>query len=91
VAKVQDNRFESAGWLFWAVGVAILVGPAVYIAYSIIIPGTSGRIIIALALGTTVSVLVSGVITASVNAFLQRAAQKRRATLKNVQRKKSKK
>lgn len=91
MAKVQNDRFESAGWLFWAVGVAIFIGPAVYIAYDIIIPGTSGRIFIAIALGTTVAVLVSGVITATVNAFLQRAAQKRRAVQKNAQRKKSKK
>lgn len=85
MAKVQNRQFESAGWLFWGVGVAIFIGPAIYYAHSIQIPGTS--IFISIALGTTVAVLLSGVITASVNAFLQRAAQKRRA----VERRKTRK
>lgn len=89
MAKVQNNRFESAGWLFWAVGVAIIVGPTVYLSFRIMLPGQSP--FIPIALGVTLAVLLSGVITAAVNAFLQRAAQKRRAAQKTAQRKKSKK
>lgn len=89
MAKVENNRFEYAGWLFWAVGVAILIGPAIYLSHDIMISGTS--VFVSIALGTTLAVLISGVVTATVNAFLQRAAQKRRAAQKAAQRKKSKK
>jgi hypothetical protein len=77
VANAQERRWESAGWLFWAVGVAVLVGPAIWLTSRIVWEGTEIQLIVLT--GVVFALIGSGIITVAVNAALQSVARKRRA------------
>jgi uncharacterized membrane protein len=87
VAKVQQssNRFESAGWLFFGITVAVIIGPFIYLASQVVLVGTPIATVVAL--GVVMALVVAGLFTAAVNAVLQRAARKRRAAERKKPRK----
>ena len=89
MAKAQSKRVESVGWLFWGVGAAIVVGPAIYLMSKIVLEGTP--LYYNIGTGVIIAVIVSGVVTASVNGVLDRSAKKRRAAERKAERKKTKK
>ena len=85
MAKVRPFRIEAAGWGFWAVTAAILFGPCIYLANTIIEEHHTWDV--PTLIGFVFATVASAVITVVVNTILQRNAARRRAADKSRKRK----
>lgn len=79
----QRFKLEYAGWLFWLVTAAILLGPITYGAFQLVREREGP--FVPIGIGIIVAAFASGVITWAVNAVLQwRLKQRRVATRKKT-------
>jgi len=86
MAKKKQNRFEAAGWRFWGVSFAVILGPLWYGAHAMVKEDTPF-------LGTVAIALISaavgaGLITWAVNSVLQYFAKKRYAEQRRLAKRK---
>jgi hypothetical protein len=76
LAKKGSFEFDAAGWLFWIIVFAILVGPAIYGSFKIVYDRTSR--LIPFAMGVVGAAIGAGVVSWAVNAVVQRRRKKKR-------------
>ena len=86
--KKDSFEFDAAGWLFWTICFALLVGPCIYGSFQIVYE-TASRFI-PVAMGIVGGAIGAGIVSWAVNAVIQRYRQKRRKTQRKTQRKKTK-
>lgn len=81
----RSFRLEYAGWLFWLITTAILVGPTTYAAFQLVREQEGP--LVPIGIGVIVAGFSGGLITWAVNAVLQRRLKERRAVARKKARK----
>ena len=87
--KKSAPRFDAAGWWFWLAVFAVVLGPCIYLIYSIKLSRTGWMAVIGF--GAMLAALLSGVLTWAINEVVQRRAAKQRAESAPSRKKKRKK
>ena len=85
MAKKGSFEFDAAGWLFWLIMLAALMGPSIYGCSKIVYARTS--VVVPIGMGMVGAAVGAGVVSWAVNAVVQRWRKKKRL----AERKKSKK
>ena len=85
MTEKRKFEFDAAGWLFWTIVFAVLVGPSIYSMKFLLYDDTP--IMIFIGSGVVFAAIGAGFISWIVNAILQRRSKKRRIEEKKKARK----
>lgn len=89
MAEQRKLLLEAAGWGFFGVTFLLLVGPGLYLAYSLKYNDTSAMVWIGI--GVLLSATVAAVLTTVANTIIQSRVERIRAAELEAERKKKKK
>jgi hypothetical protein len=76
VTKKESFKFDAAGWLFWTVVFAVLIGPLIYLFWNVVYETTSR--IVPVGMGVVGAAIGAGFISWAVNAVIQVHTRKKR-------------